>query len=206
MHTIRHGTLDRPIQEEEKWQTQSTDLTMVFSTGTAPEEFRQMLNWVRQMSHQHPSSLHATGTLSMLSSDHLPILIGLQMKTPFQSRPTSNLCEPKKANWDRYRQEVEASLSKRALPTDCQSDDKIFCTVPLKAASHHITTGRHSLHGEPDVMNRWDDLRKRDPTSPELPLLNKAIQNRICVHKLQKWRLCWNHGSKDRPDQAVENY
>ena len=43
--------LDRPIQEEEKWQTQLTDLTMVFSTGTAPQEFRQMLNRVRQMSH-----------------------------------------------------------------------------------------------------------------------------------------------------------
>ena len=28
----------------------STDLTMVFSTGTAPQEFRQMLNRVRQMS------------------------------------------------------------------------------------------------------------------------------------------------------------
>ena len=32
-----------------KWQTQSTDLTMVFST--APQVFRQMLNRVRQMSH-----------------------------------------------------------------------------------------------------------------------------------------------------------
>ena len=28
-----------------------TDLTMVFSTGTAPQEFRQMLNRVRQISH-----------------------------------------------------------------------------------------------------------------------------------------------------------
>ena len=28
-----------------------TDLTMVFSTWTAPQEFRQMLNRVRQMSH-----------------------------------------------------------------------------------------------------------------------------------------------------------
>ena len=34
-----------------KWQTQSTDLTMVFSTGTAPQELRLMLNRVRQMSH-----------------------------------------------------------------------------------------------------------------------------------------------------------
>ena len=29
---------------------------------------------------------------------------------------------------------------------------------------------------------------KEDPTSHELPRLNKAIQNRICVHKRQKWR------------------
>ena len=45
------------------------------------------------------------------------------------------------------------------------------------------------LHEEPvpaeilDVMNRRDDLRKRDTTSPELPKLNKDSQNRICVHK-----------------------
>ena len=34
-----------------KWRTQSTDLTMAFSTGTAPQEFHQMLNRVRQISH-----------------------------------------------------------------------------------------------------------------------------------------------------------
>ena len=49
--TIRHGTLDRPIQEEERCQTQSTDLIMIFSTGTTPQEFRQILNRVSQMSH-----------------------------------------------------------------------------------------------------------------------------------------------------------
>ena len=37
-------------------------------------------------------------------------------------------------------------------------------------------------------MNRRDYLRKRDHTSPELPRLNKAIQNRIIVHKYQKLR------------------
>ena len=38
------------------------------------------------------------------------------------------------------------------------------------------------------MMNRRDDLRKRDPTSSDLPILNKTIKNRICVHKRQKWR------------------
>ena len=133
-------------------------------------------------------------TLSTLSSDHLPILIRLQMKTtstPGLRRTYVNL---KKANWDRYRQEVETALSKRSLPTDCQRDEKIFRTVLLKAASHHIPTGRHRLHEEPvpaeilNVMTRRDDLRKRDPTSPELPRLNYDIQNRIYAHRRQKWR------------------
>ena len=85
-------------------------------------------------------------------------------------------------------------MSKRSLPTDCQRDEKIFRTILLKAASHHIPTRRHRLHEEHvpadilDVMKRRDDLRKRDPTSPELTRLNYDIQNRIYAHKRQKWR------------------
>ena len=68
-------------------------------------------------------------------------------------------------------------MSKRSLPTYCQRDEKIFGTVLLKSASHHIPTGRHRLHEEPvpadilDVTTRRDDLRKRDSASPELPRL-----------------------------------
>ena len=76
-------------------------------------------------------------------------------------------------------------------------DDKIFRTVLLKAASHHIHTGRHILHEEHvpaeilDVMNRRDDLRKRDPTLLELPRLKKDIQNRICAHKRKIMEIIW---------------
>ena len=82
----------------------------------------------------------------------------------------------KKANWDRYRQEVDAVLSNHSLPTDCQRDEKIFRTVLLKVASHHIPTGRHRLHEEPvpaDILyvkNRRDDLQKRYPTCCCLPI------------------------------------
>ena len=41
MCTIRHGTQDQLIQEEEEWTTQSMDLTMVSSTGTPPRERHQ---------------------------------------------------------------------------------------------------------------------------------------------------------------------
>ena len=157
---------------------------MEYSTGIAPREFRKT----------SPITSCSWQTLSTLSSDHLPILIRLQMKTtttPGLRRTYVNL---NKANWDRYRQDVEAALSKRSLPTDCQRDEKIFRTVLLKAVSHHIPTGRHRLHEEPvtaeilGVMTRRDDLRKRDPTSPELPRLDYDIQNRIYAHKRQTLR------------------
>ena len=197
--TIRHGTQERPTQEEKEWSTQSMDLTMVYSTEIDPREFHKT-----QSPSSSDVSLASTSlitscswqTLSTLISDHLPILIRLQMKTtttPGLRRTYVNL---KKANWDRYRQEVEAALSKRSLPTGCQRDEKIFRTDLLKVASHHIPTGRHRLHEEPvpaeiyDVMTRRDDLRKRDRTLPELPRLNYDIQNRIYAHKKQKQRDC----------------
>ena len=131
-------------------------------------------------------------TLSTLSSDHLPIVIRLQMKTTPKPGLRQTYVNPNKANWDRYRQEVEAAMSKRSLLTDCQRYEKILRRILLKAASHHIPTGRNILHEEPvpvetlDVMTGQDDLRKGYPTSCELPRLNKDIQKRICAHN--KWR------------------
>ena len=88
-------------------------------------------------------------TLSILSSAHLPILIRLQMKTTPKPGLRQTNVNLKKANWDRYRLEVEAALSKCSLTTDCKRDAKILRTILLKAASHHILTGRHRLHEEP---------------------------------------------------------
>ena len=137
--------------------------------------------------------------MSTLSSGHLPILIRLQMNTNPKPGLRQTYVKLKKANWDRYRQEVEAALTKRSIPTDFRRDARILRTILLKAASHHIPTGRHRLHEEPvlaemlDVMTRRDNPRKRDPTSSELPRLNKDIQKHICEHKRQKLRICFKN-------------
>ena len=99
-------------------------------------------------------------TLLTLSSDHLPIFIRLQMKTasnPGLRRTHVNL---KKDNWDRYRQEVEATLSMRAFPTDWQRDDGIFRTVLLKSITPHpyLMTCTSRYNGRDDQT--WGDLRK----------------------------------------------
>ena len=169
-HYPSYGTRDRPIQEEEKWQTQSTDLTMVFSTGTATRVPPNAEPSSPDVSLASASLITSCSwqTLSTLSSDHLPILIRLQMKTPSNPGLRRTYVNLKKANWDRYRQEVEATLSKRSLPTDWQRDERIFRTVLLKAASHHIPTGRHRLHEEAVPAEILDVMTSVKETPPHL--------------------------------------
>ena len=99
----------------------------------------------------------------------------------------------KKANWDRYRKEIEDKLSKRRLQTNCQKGEKILRTIILKAASHHIPSGRHCLNTEPipaEIMKNMrtrHDLRSRDPTSPALQQMNDDI-TRTNEHRRQTWR------------------
>ena len=133
-------------------------------------------------------------TKTNLGSDHLPILISLQMDvtiTPIQHRTSIIM---KKANWDRNSREIEDKLSKRWLPTDCQKGEKILRVIILKAASHHIPSGRHRINTElvsTEILEKMrvrDDLRSRDPTSPALPEMNDEITRTTNEHDRQKWR------------------
>ena len=120
---------------------------MVFSSGTPPKAEPS----VPDISLASTSLINSCSwqTLSTLSSDHLPILIRLQIKSTINTGLHQSYVNLMKANWDTYRLEVEAALSKRSIPTDCQRGETIFCTILLKAASHHIPTGPHRLHEAP---------------------------------------------------------
>ena len=76
-------------------------------------------------------------TKTNLGSDHLPILNSLQMDitiTLIQHRTSINM---KKANFDRYRREIEYKLNKRRLPTNCQKGER--SCVPSFLKQHHTT-------------------------------------------------------------------
>ena len=126
-------------------------------------------------------------------TDHLPILIGLQTtatSSPARHRTYINL---KKADWTRYRQGIERKLSSRHLPTDCQKDEKLFRATILKAASHHIPTGRRKLYTQQvpaeilAMMEERDDLRKQDPALPRLSTMNDEITKATSDHKRRQW-------------------
>ena len=79
-------------------------------------------------------------------------------------------------------------------PFDCQKEEKTLRSIILKAASHHIPTGRHKLNTEPvpaeilDLTNKRDDLRQRHHTSPELQRINEEITRTATAHKQAKWK------------------
>ena len=132
-------------------------------------------------------------THTTMSSDHLPILIGLQTtatSSPARHRTYINL---KKTDWTRYRQEIEHKLSYRHLPTDCQKDNKLFRATLLEAAFHHIPTGRRKLYTQQvpaeilAMMEERDDLRKLDPASPRLSIMNDEITKATPDHKRRQW-------------------
>ena len=129
-----------------------------------------------------------------MSSDHLPILIGLQTtatSSPARHRTNINL---KKADWTGYKQEIERKLSSRHLPTDCQKDQKLFRATLLKSASYHIPTERRKLYTQQvpaeilAMMEERDDLRKQDRASPRMSTMNDEITKATSDHKRRQWR------------------
>ena len=168
------------IAHHPSWYSGSTDTRGRKMVDSINGSDHGILNWdtpTRGPHNAEPSSPDVTlasaslitscswQTMSTLSSDHLPILIILQMKTTTKPGLRQTYVNLKKANWNRYRQEVEAALSKRSLPTDCQRDEKILRTILFKAASHHTSL----LDGTDSTRNLTNCCpRLTDHTIPQL--------------------------------------
>ena len=167
MLTIRRGIQVQQIREVLCWRAWYLALTSVFST--------EYFSPSRLPGNANPSSPVVSSaslitftnwqTKANLGSDHLLILISLQMYVtinPIQHRSNINL---KKANCDRYSREIKDKLSKRRLPANCQNREKTFA---CHQASHHIPSGRHRLNteqGPTEILEKMrvpDDLRSRD--------------------------------------------
>ena len=76
----------------------------------------------------------------------------------------------------------------------CQKDEKLFRATLLKAASHHIPTGKYKLYTQQvpaeilAMMEERDELWKQDPASPRLSTMNDEITKATSDHKRRQWR------------------
>ena len=156
------------------WYSSSTDTRGTLLENVVSGSNFGILNWdspTRLPGNANPSSpdvslasaslITSTNwqTKTKLGSDHLPILISLQMEhtiNPIPHRTSFNL---KKANWDRYNREIEDKLSKRRLPSNCQKGEKILRTIILKAASRYIPSGRHRINTQPVPAEILEKMR-----------------------------------------------
>ena len=79
----------------------------------------------------------------------------------------------------------------RHLPTDCQRDEKLFRATLLKAASHHIPTGRRKLYMQQvpaeilAKLEEQDDLCKQDLASHRLSTMNDEINKRHILQTVE---------------------
>ena len=137
-----------------------------------------------------------------MSSNHLPILIGLQTTaTPSPARYRTYI-NFKQADWSEYGQEIERKLSSRHLPTDFQIDEKLFRATLLKAASHHILTGRHKLHTQ-QVFNQWKPPHRTVCVAIDLTTAFDTVSHDILISKIAgsslplaitRWLSCYLRG------------
>ena len=119
-------------------------------------------------------SLTSTNWQTNLGSDHLPILISLQMDvtiTPIQHCTNINM---KRANWDRYSREIEDKLSKRPIPTDCQKRRKdLACHYSQSSITPHTlwtTPNQHRVGSNRDIgkdeSTRWSQIKRSNLARP----------------------------------------
>ena len=160
------------------WYSSSTDSRSTMLESMVSGSNFGILNWdspTRLPDNANPSS----PDVSLASAD----------VRHYQPDKTSFQHQPNKANWDRYSREIEDKMSKRRLLTNSQKVEKILRAIILKAASHHIPSGRHRLNTEPvktDILEKIrarDDLRSRNSPSPVLQETNDDITRITNKHK-----------------------
>ena len=119
-------------------------------------------------------------THTTMSSDHLPILFGLQTTATSSPARHRTYINRKKADCTRYRQEIERKLSSRDLPTDCQKNEKLFRATLLEAASHHIPTGRNKLYTQQVPTEILAMMEERD----NLTAAFDTVSHHILIFKI----------------------
>ena len=129
----------------------------------------------------------------ILNSDHLPITISVQadiIKCRAGKRTYINF---DKADWTKFTDTTE-NVFANATPTNNIYKDELFFRKTLQnAAKHSIPAGRipktyNSVPTEAaNLIDERNELRKNDPTNPEINVLNNNINKKIDEHKKTKW-------------------
>ena len=131
---------------------------------------------------------------SELGSDHLPLTITLATDITTIPSEKKTFLNFRKANWAKFYMETEEQFAKLEPPPDVYKGEKTFRLIINKISRASIPAGRIK-ETFPEVptataekIRRRDTLRKTDPISPQLAVLNSEIDKEIRKHREDKWR------------------
>ena len=133
-------------------------------------------------------------TSPSMGSDHLPIIIKCATNIRPQLSENRTFTNFKKADWPRFTQETETEFSKLVPPVNIYKAEKCFRKILNNSSKKCIPKGRIKTivpeipTSAAEKMKSRDDLRKSNPTSPQIGVLNKEIENEIRTHRRDKWR------------------
>src|SRR6267154_1985814 len=99
-----------------------------------------------------------------LSSDHLPIIININIKTNFRLTPSNKtFTNYNKANWNKFTEEIELSLQDTiyGIPT-LTIANKYLTNLILVAGKHHIPKGKIKKLNQPLPEHIMDSVKRRN--------------------------------------------
>ena len=129
-------------------------------------------------------------TQHALSSDHLPIIITINIRHDYklqQNRRT--FTNYKKADWTQFTEDTESAFAQTTIPTNIHTANRIFTNIILMADKHKIPKSKmHSnfrLLPEDIVYKiiQRNNIRRANTCDPALKLLNEEITSDIQKHK-----------------------
>src|SRR5437867_8046154 len=135
-------------------------------------------------------------TNTSLSSDHLPIIININTRSNFRLKPSNKtFTNYKKANWNKFTEEIELSLLDSQTPTNVHAANKHLTNLILLADKHHIPKGRIKKLNQPlpdnikDKIKERNRLRDLNPKDSRITPLSKEITSQIFVHRNEQWKV-----------------
>jgi len=104
-------------------------------------------------------------TITKLSSDHLPIITAIKLKTTVHLPNTlKTYTNYKKANWENFTKEIEEEIAKHNTPTNIHIANKILINAILTSDKHNIPKGKIQTKHTPLPENIRVKIEERNHT------------------------------------------
>jgi hypothetical protein len=133
-------------------------------------------------------------TYTALGSDHLPIVVSIQLSPKRDPAPLKCYANYGKANWDGFRELTNRMFAGLPPPQSAHTGEREFRRLILVASKRCIPHGRHHpsrAHMPATVLpliRERDRRRTVDPADPEVPALTAQINALVDQDKEAKWR------------------